>query len=335
MTNQQKSRFTRRRLAIGAASVAAAGLIVVPAIATASGIASGGTPSVTAAPAQSAPVEGRIDGEGAFHRARRGPQLARLAETLGIEVEELRAAMLAVRDVDGDGKPDRDAFESHDAFVAALAAELGIDIATVAAAPPDPAVQRIERLQTAADTLGVTLEALQAALEAAKDVDGPHDPGARLEAIAAELGVTVEALREALPRPQGLRPGGGPRGGVPFGADPEALGERLQEAVEAGKITQERADEILAAVESGERPQFQREPLTAEQFAERLQAAVESGKITQERADEILAAFEAGELSEGRPFGRRGGGFGGLRGGGLGGGFAPSGGGFAPNGGSA
>ena len=112
---------------------------------------------------------------------------------------------------------------------------------------------------------------------------------------------------------------------MPFGRDVETLGARLQEAVDAGKITQERADAILAAVESGERPQLQREPLTAEQFAERLQAAVESGKITQERADEILAAFEAGELPAG-PRGR--GGFGGPRGGGpggFGGGFAPSG----------
>jgi hypothetical protein len=326
MSNEPAGKFTRRRVAVGAVSVVAAGVLAIPALASAGVMPSGGTAATTALPAQGAPSEGEDCGFGGHfgHRGHRGPHVGQLAETLGVEVEDLRTAMLAVRDVDGDGTLDRDAFESHDEFVAALAAELGISVEALAGALPDPAEQAAERLQPAADTLGIDVDTLQSAMEAVRGAGGEHEPGAFIAALAAELGVDVETLQEALPGPGGRRHGR-PFRGAPFGGDIETLEARLADAVESGRITQERADEILAAAESGDpsslRPQFDREPLTAEGLAERLQAAVDAGKMTRERADGILQAFEDGEFSGFQLRGR----FGGPRGFDRGG-FAPSGG---------
>ncbi|MBX7265931.1 hypothetical protein KIF24_07730 [Micromonospora sp. Llam7] len=91
------------------------------------------------------------------------------------------------------------------------------------------------------------------------------------EALAEELGVPTEQVTEALEKlreqhqPQG-RPDGGAghrgRGGAEGGTGDrrpgasaeerkEALAERLAQAVEDGKLTQEQADAITAAAEAG------------------------------------------------------------------------------------
>ncbi|MER5457807.1 hypothetical protein ABT008_23820 [Micromonospora sp. NPDC002389] len=92
------------------------------------------------------------------------------------------------------------------------------------------------------------------------------EPGAHrtkfAEALAEELGVPTEKVTEALEKlreehkPQGRPDGegrerpGGDRGGSAEDRK-EALAERLAKAVEDGKLTQEQADAITAAVEAG------------------------------------------------------------------------------------
>ncbi len=120
-------------------------------------------------------------------------------------------------------------------------------------------------------------------------------------ALAGELGVTVEELAAAFQR--------------------VAL-DRVDEALEAGAITEERAGELKAAIESGEwrdkrgaGKRFTRgrvadgEALddlkTAWKQAalDRIDAAVEAGTITEEAAEELRTAIESGEKPErGRGF---------------------------------
>jgi polyhydroxyalkanoate synthesis regulator phasin len=82
-----------------------------------------------------------------------------------------------------------------------------------------------------------------------------------------------------------------------FEPDSEAMEERINQAVEEGKLTQERAEELLEKLEAGEFPvgerALQRDPKVVK---EHIEQAVEDGKLTQERADEILAKLEAGEF---------------------------------------
>lgn len=69
----------------------------------------------------------------------------------------------------------------------------------------------------------------------------------------------------------------------------EAAGERLAEAVESGRLTQEQADAILDR--GGPRPGMRHGADPAER-AERLGEAVESGRLTQEQADAISERHE-------------------------------------------
>jgi polyhydroxyalkanoate synthesis regulator phasin len=64
------------------------------------------------------------------------------------------------------------------------------------------------------------------------------------------------------------------------------LHEKLQAAVEAGKITQEQADRKLDSMANRKTKKWKQ--WDAESLREKLQAAVEAGKITQEQADEKL-----------------------------------------------
>ena len=123
----------------------------------------------------------------------------------------------------------------------------------------------------------------------------------RREALAEALGVTVEALVAAFRQ--------------------VAL-DRVDEAVEAGKITEEKAEAWRAAIESGEWEGMRRgwrgfkhgslaegeslDDLKAEwkQAAlDRVDAAVEAGRITDVEAEELRAAIESGEKPDrGRGF---------------------------------
>ena len=117
-----------------------------------------------------------------------------------------------------------------------------------------------------------------------------------MPAVAAE---TEEVQTEGYARMMGNRkaPGWfgracGPKG-EDFKPDPERAKERIEQAVEAGKLTQEEADEMLAKLEAGDFPLREFDP---EKIAERIEQAVEAGKLTREEADEMLAKLEAGDF---------------------------------------
>lgn len=123
----------------------------------------------------------------------------------------------------------------------------------------------------------------------------------RREALAEALGVTVEELVAAFQQ--------------------VAL-DRVDEALEAGAITEEQAEEITAVIESGEWEDKRRggrgfkrgglaegeslDDLKAEwkqAAVGRVDAAVEAGRITEAEAEELRAAIESGEKPDrGRGF---------------------------------
>lgn len=120
-------------------------------------------------------------------------------------------------------------------------------------------------LEDMAAALGVDVETLEAAIEAAQEATRPEAEArpalprsdeereakrdAFIEALAAELGVSVEDVEAAIEAAQ------------PTEEELEAaraerlaqLEERLDEAVADGRLTREEADRILATAESGER----------------------------------------------------------------------------------
>lgn len=189
-----------------------------------------------------------------------------------------------------------------------------------------------DRGQALADALGITLEELQAAQLEARNAmidqaveDGylTQEQADQLKAntfgfgrggrfgiydegqyLADALGITVEELQAA---------------------QLEAYAAELTAAVEAGYLTQEQADLMLA--QESVQNYIDREGIEAQMqaaFEAALDAAIADGAITQEQADALLAQMAA------RPFGLPGfggrgghGGHGGPRGFGGFGGFAP------------
>ncbi|WP_129596720.1 hypothetical protein [Anaerophilus nitritogenes] len=87
----------------------------------------------------------------------------------------------------------------------------------------------------------------------------------------------------------------------------EKMKERLAQAVESGKMTQEQADKILEngpkEIEKGNRTSKEKkeemknlsQEERQEKMKERLAQAIESGKMTQEQADKMLENKEAGK----------------------------------------
>ena len=69
------------------------------------------------------------------------------------------------------------------------------------------------------------------------------------------------------------------------------LHEKLQAAVEAGKITQEQADWKLDSMSNRKAKKWKQ--WDTESIREKLQAAVEAGMITQEQADEKLLKIDS------------------------------------------
>ena len=69
------------------------------------------------------------------------------------------------------------------------------------------------------------------------------------------------------------------------------LREKLQTAVEAGKITQEQADRKLDSMSNRKAKKWKQ--WDTESIREKLQGAVEAGKITKEQADEKLRKIDS------------------------------------------
>ena len=240
-----------RKWRAGAIALAAIGAIAAPALAFAHSGQPPAAPSGIAATAASgtARVGGSL-GIGLGEDGHRGPRvdLDALAAELGVTTEALTTAIESVRS--SIERPERGADMSayRAAVVNALASALGLDAATVEAAVGDAGFpfgghgpRDGARLETLATTLGVTTEALQAAIETANSsVDRPsagsdlaayraafaasiaatlgldpasvaaaigdavpfggHGPrdGARFEALATTLGVTTDALKAAM-----------------------------------------------------------------------------------------------------------------------------------------
>ncbi|MSQ30559.1 MAG: hypothetical protein EXR64_00805 [Dehalococcoidia bacterium] len=240
----------QRALRAGLAAAAMIGLAVTPTAVMAHDGAS--SHPGTAAAAQIAP---------------RTNHLEALAKALGVTPEALAAAMETANEA---GQKQR---------LATLAATLKLDVAKVQAALDAARPQRGDdgrrgrgpgvpglhdfggrHLEAVANVLGVTPEALKAAMQAAREAAGKpdpatmRDPAARaafelkvLTAVAEKLGVTVAKLQEAL------------KAGQPDRAQMRTearvhLVERLEAAVESGKITQDEADALLARLDSSERP---------------------------------------------------------------------------------
>ena len=231
----------QRALRAGLAAAAMIGLAVTPTAVMAHDGAS--SHPGTAAAAQIAP---------------RTNHLEALAKALGVTPEALAAAMETANEA---GQKQR---------LATLAATLKLDVAKVQAALDAARPQRGDdgrrgrgpgvpglhdfggrHLEAVANVLGVTPEALKAAMQAAREAAGKpdpatmRDPAARaafelkvLTAVAEKLGVTVAKLQEALKAGQPDR--------AQMRTEARAhLVERLKGAVESGKLTRAEADAML------------------------------------------------------------------------------------------
>jgi hypothetical protein len=102
-----------------------------------------------------------------------------------------------------------------------------------------------------AEALGIDVETLQSAAEAARESLGERPDeitpevieerrAAFVSALAGELGISESEITSAMETLQAERLA--------------SLAEKLADAVEDGRLTQEEADEILEDIENGERP---------------------------------------------------------------------------------
>ena len=179
------------------------------------------------------PWKTNTDGQG-----RRTARINGLAEAFGMTVEELKAEL-------SSGKT-----------VAELAKEKGIDLQQMA-------VDKLtERLQQAVDNGRLTQEEadqklaeMQAKIESGEAFERP-DKGNRLEGWAETLGMTVEELQAALDAGQTPKEIAAAQGINLQQLAVDKITERLQQAVENGRLTQDEADQKLAEIqekiESGE-----------------------------------------------------------------------------------
>ena len=124
-----------------------------------------------------------------------------------------------------------------------------------------------------------------------------RDRSGFLSTVTENLGVEDQALIDALAQVKGeIRE--------------EKVQQRLDAAVESGRITQEQADAIAERLESREGKEWRKALIDAlaqvkgeireEKVQQRLDAAVESGRITQEQADAIAERLESREGKEWR-----------------------------------
>jgi hypothetical protein len=159
-------------------------------------------------------------------------------------------------------------------------------------APGDGVAGRAERIEAFAAALGTSVDELRVAAAAAREEvqaqfgERPEcgwDADTRVaikdafeEALAAQLGIGMDEL---------------------VAAERTVLADALGDAVSSGRITQERADGILAAFDSGNLRAYLHDWIGS-RLPSRLEQAVANGVLTQEQADQISEAFEAGTLRQ-------------------------------------
>lgn len=117
---------------------------------------------------------------------------------------------------------------------------------------------------------------------------GHVEDGEFAAALADELGLDDETVQDAIDAVRA-----------------DAAAEGLAAAVDEGRLTQDQADRITAALEDGDREAARAVVREARLAAleQRLAERVEEGGLTQQEADERLEQAESGEL---RGAGRRG-----------------------------
>ena len=149
-----------------------------------------------------------------------------------------------------------------------------------------------------------------------------HHHGMRGTAVAEQLGIEVEVFRDAVkaviqdridageerPKPAEMTPDERLEARAEWNADLAAelgisaaeledafaavLADRLEEAVEAGKITQQEADEMTAAYEAGALFDLHRQQ-HLDRFGDRLDDMFENGVIDDTQYDALQDALEA------------------------------------------
>lgn len=120
---------------------------------------------------------------------------------------------------------------------------------------------------------------------------GTFEDGEFAAALAEELDLDAETVQDAIDAVRA-----------------DAAAEGLATAVEEGRLTQDQADRITAALEEGDREaagEVVREARLAA-LEQRLDERVEAGELTREEADERLERAESGELRGRRGHGGRG-----------------------------
>ncbi|MEX2229643.1 MAG: hypothetical protein WEB13_08415, partial [Dehalococcoidia bacterium] len=168
----------------------------------------------------------------------RGARLETLATTLGVTTEALQAAIETAKSTVERPSAGSDLTAYRAAFAASIAATLGLDAATVEAAVRDAvpfggrAIPGGRRFDGLADTLGVTSEALKAAMQQVRTDLAPPDAATdrdayraqSVAALAQALGIDASTVETAIGEDampfggRGLRGRHGFRGGAPDGA---------------------------------------------------------------------------------------------------------------------
>ena len=177
-------RTTRRTTVIvvgGALAVASVGYGVGTQVDGGTAVAGGGQP---------AGEENRNGAPASFVHRGQPPGFDDLADTLGVDADELEKALRDFRESESGDRRDE--------FAASLAKALGISADKVTAAFERMHQQREARLAARlADALGVEADKVQAALDKLMD-DMPRPPHELAQALADELGVGVTDVRRAL-----------------------------------------------------------------------------------------------------------------------------------------
>ena len=190
-----------------------------------------------------------------------------------------------------------------------------------------------------AEALGVTVEELEAAMREVvlARIDAAVESGKLSEERADSMREAIESGepfgREGFERGHRGRGFGFPRGEFGFGFEfdgemtPEKLLEKIDAAVENGWLSEERAETMREAIESGEPFEFEGEGFgfghegfgfefgsmdideLRQAMLDRLDAAVEAGMLSEEQAGALRTLIESVDGEDWREFGFGGRGF--------------------------